>query len=166
MSEWILSVVGVICLGILLEIILPEGQTSKYVKGAFSLLVIFVMAAPLPKLLGAEWALDFDKIFYGVDDAFVSETIAIQTETVEHDVEDFLVLNGYSADVKLELKEGTINIISKIHVSVKLTENELKDKDNHIDNVRRLVSDRLKEPASIIFVELKQDINGGEYGSD
>ena len=48
MGAWILSIAGVICLGILLEIVLSEGKTAKYVKGAFSLLVVIAIVAPLP----------------------------------------------------------------------------------------------------------------------
>jgi len=34
MGVWIMSIVGVICLGILLEIMLPDGKTAKYVSAA------------------------------------------------------------------------------------------------------------------------------------
>ena len=44
MGAWIMSVVGVICLGVLLEIVLPSGKTTKYVRGTFSLLVVFVIS--------------------------------------------------------------------------------------------------------------------------
>ena len=60
MSEWLIGVVGIISLGLLLEILIPEGQTSKYVKGAFSLLVIFVVISPLPKLLNGEYDFNFE----------------------------------------------------------------------------------------------------------
>ena len=43
MGAWIMSVVGVICLGVLLEIVLPSGKTTKYVRGTFSLLVVYVI---------------------------------------------------------------------------------------------------------------------------
>ena len=37
LTAWLTGITGVIALGVLLEILLPEGQTGKYVKGAFSL---------------------------------------------------------------------------------------------------------------------------------
>lgn len=51
MNGWLLSIVGVVALGVLLEILLSDGQTSKYIKGVFSLAVVLVLVAPLPKFL-------------------------------------------------------------------------------------------------------------------
>lgn len=51
MGAWIISITGVICLGILLDIVLPDGKTTKYIRGAFSLIVILVIVSPLPSLL-------------------------------------------------------------------------------------------------------------------
>ena len=53
LTAWMTAIAGVIALGVLLEILLPEGQTGKYVKGAFSLLVIFVVVSPLPGVIRA-----------------------------------------------------------------------------------------------------------------
>ncbi len=43
MSAWLLSIVGVVSLGVLIELLLPEGENSKYIKGIFSVIVIFVI---------------------------------------------------------------------------------------------------------------------------
>ena len=58
MGAWILGITGVVCLGVLIEILLPDGQAGKYVKGAFSLLVVFAVAAPLPSVVKQlrEWS--------------------------------------------------------------------------------------------------------------
>ena len=44
MAEWLMSVVGIVAAGVLLEIILPPGDTSKYAKGAYALIVVLVLA--------------------------------------------------------------------------------------------------------------------------
>lgn len=59
MSAWLLSIVGVVSLGVLIEIIMPEGEHSKYIKGIFSLIVVFVIVAPFPKLLDSDGITDF-----------------------------------------------------------------------------------------------------------
>lgn len=51
MSGWLLGIVGVVSLGVLIELLLPEGENSKYIKGIFAVIVIFVIVSPLPKLL-------------------------------------------------------------------------------------------------------------------
>ena len=37
MSAWILSVAGIVTAGVLIDILLPEGDSSKYVKGVLLL---------------------------------------------------------------------------------------------------------------------------------
>ena len=41
-SSWLLSVAGIIILGVLCEMILPDGQMNKYVKVIFSFAVLLV----------------------------------------------------------------------------------------------------------------------------
>ena len=50
-SSWILSIAGVICISVIVEIIMPEGQMNKYIKGVLSFIIIFVIVSPLPNLL-------------------------------------------------------------------------------------------------------------------
>ena len=63
MGAWVMSVVGVICLGVLLEIVLPSGKTTKYVRGTFSLLVVYVIASIIPVVAKADWDFDSDDLF-------------------------------------------------------------------------------------------------------
>lgn len=70
MTGWLLSIVGVVSVGVLLEIMLSEGKTSKYIKGVFSLCVVLVIVSPLPKFFNK----DFD-----VEDFFNTEISSQQT---------------------------------------------------------------------------------------
>ena len=54
MSGWVLSVTAVVCLTVLLDIIMPDGQMKKYVKGIVSIIVIFVIVTPLASLAGKQ----------------------------------------------------------------------------------------------------------------
>lgn len=49
-SSWILSVAGIICVSVLIEFIMPDGQMNKYIKSIFSFVIILVIILPLPKL--------------------------------------------------------------------------------------------------------------------
>ena len=51
LSNWILSIAGIICLSVVLELILPEGQLNRYIRGVFSFIVVLVILLPIPKLL-------------------------------------------------------------------------------------------------------------------
>lgn len=51
MGAWLLKITGVIALSTLSSLLIPNGQTKKYVKGIFALITLFVLVSPLPKLL-------------------------------------------------------------------------------------------------------------------
>ena len=51
MSEWILSIVGSIVLSTLIDVMLTDGETKKYVKGICSLIVFSIILAPLPNII-------------------------------------------------------------------------------------------------------------------
>ena len=59
MSGWLIGIVGVVSLGVLIEILLPEGENSKYIRGIFSIIVIFVIVSPLPKLANGDYIKGF-----------------------------------------------------------------------------------------------------------
>ncbi len=112
MGAWIISVVGVICLGVLLEIVLPEGQTTKYVRGAFSLLVVFVVASIVPTIAKADWNLDLDGIFSADSSASSSVDLTLSvSEKVRLALEDV----GCESRVEID-SQGTVVQSVKIFV--------------------------------------------------
>ena len=50
MSSWILSIVGIVFLGTLIEIVYPNGKTSAFCKGIFSIFAVAVMITPILKI--------------------------------------------------------------------------------------------------------------------
>lgn len=61
MSAWILGIAGVIALTALAEILLPEGETAKYIKGVLAVFIVAAIIAPLPYLLDGSFS--FEEIF-------------------------------------------------------------------------------------------------------
>ena len=47
MGKWVLTVAGVAILSVLCDVILPEGQTRKYIKTVFGVVVSLVIIQPL-----------------------------------------------------------------------------------------------------------------------
>ena len=56
MSGWIMGIVGVIALATLADILLPEGETAKYIKGFLAVFVVAAIVAPIPFFLDSETA--------------------------------------------------------------------------------------------------------------
>ena len=75
MAGWILSIAGMVLTITLTEIMLPEGQTENYIKGVISLMIIYVVIAPIPALLQSKIDInsffDFSGKSYESDAAFI-----------------------------------------------------------------------------------------------
>ena len=56
MTNWLLSIVGIIFLGILLDIVYPNGRTNAFCKGIFGIFSVFVLVSPILKI-------DFNSVF-------------------------------------------------------------------------------------------------------
>ena len=56
MGQWVVTVAGIAILSVLCDVILPEGQTRKYVKTVFGVVVTLVIVQPLIGLFnGSGW---------------------------------------------------------------------------------------------------------------
>lgn len=53
MGQWVVTVAGIAILSVLCDVILPEGQTRKYVKTVFGVVVTLVIVQPLIGLFGS-----------------------------------------------------------------------------------------------------------------
>ena len=72
-GEWIMKIIGLGALGVLLDVVLPEGETNKYIKGIFGIITVFVLFSPLPKLINADIKVDnltFDSQSVEIDDNY------------------------------------------------------------------------------------------------
>lgn len=114
MGAWIVAITGVICLGILLDIVLPSGQTTKYIRGAFSLILVLVIVSPIPSLVKKDWQLKFD------DFQFSSTQSESETATDVYGAgikrcEENLKAHGIDAKVEGEFACGvTMSVIVRL----------------------------------------------------
>lgn len=109
MGAWILSISGVICLGILLEIVLPDGKVAKYVKGAFSLLVVLAIAAPLPALVKKNFNINIDTdIFKTSGEEYVDAYI----KSFKEKAQDALTEKGCVSSIEITVSGGSIEKVS------------------------------------------------------
>ena len=50
MTAWLLSIVGVVFLGVMVDIISPSGKTGGFIKSMFAIFLIYVVITPIVKL--------------------------------------------------------------------------------------------------------------------
>lgn len=106
-SAWIMSVAGISILSVIVDLIMPNGQTKKYIKGIFAFVIVLVVISPLPSLINKNFKIDDifqDKI--NIQENYVYEVNRIKIENLEESILKDLSNSG--------LKGVNININANI----------------------------------------------------
>ena len=104
MGQWVITVAGIAILSVLCDVILPEGQTRKYVKTVFGVVVTLVIVQPLIGLFSDSSLFSFKSV--DIDD---SQHQYIESVDNRHS-------KNAADSVKLLLEYSNISV-SKITVS-------------------------------------------------
>lgn len=123
MQGYILAVLGIVIVSVLVEIILPSGQTAKYIRSILSVFVVYVLVNPIINFLNNDF--DLNK-YLTVDQIKLNHTLLdnlyeSQIHAKQTDLENKLKEEGYlNVEVMLvyEIVEEEINI-SKVKVDIK-----------------------------------------------
>lgn len=120
MTAWIMSIVGVVVIGVLIDVLTPEGESNKYVKGVYALIVVLVIASPIAKALKSD--IDFSKYFddaFETDSAFVESVNDDRKDSDEQKITNYLKLRGYeNAVVVIFQSVGNIYGIDRVNVDL------------------------------------------------
>ena len=112
---WIISVVGVILLSVLTDVLLPEGQMNKYVKGIFSILLVFVIIAPIADFLNKDVKIEDILNFEFKEEEYVAESDSITI--LENEIKAELKILGIECDkVVIFSKENNIDTLTDVRV--------------------------------------------------
>lgn len=158
-SVWVLSIAGICVLSVLVELILPEGQTRKYIKAIFSFFVILVIVAPLPKLVKS--GIDFDNILagegVGIQEDFIYQLNRNKLDSIASSIEDDLKEQGVEG-AKILLSANIFSSNLEIEaVFVDLFELVISGETQHI-NTHEIIIKTVKkhidiEEENIVFNE-------------
>ncbi len=122
MTAWIMSIVGVVVIGVLIDVLTPEGDSNKYVKGVYALIVVLVIASPIVKALRSET--DFSKYFedsFQTDSAFVDYVNGDRKDSDEEKIANSLKIRGYeNATVVIFTSTSDIYEIDRVNVDITL----------------------------------------------
>ncbi len=147
MSGWIMGIVGVICLSVLVDILLPDGQTNKYIKGIFALITLYVIISPLPAFLSKDYSLDevlsFDAVEFAIDDDFLDGISTNPFKSREDALAAYLTKCGY-ANTSVRYVSRVENSAEVDYINVYLTKASLPTDVSHSvvsENVKSLAAD-------------------------
>ena len=115
-SAWILGIVGVVVLSIIVDLVMPNGSTSKFIKNIFAFVIVIVILSPIVSFLS--------KKDIKLEDIFENNNITIQEEflssvnqkilnklqeELENDIEEFGI-SGVQVGLKANIFEEELNI--------------------------------------------------------
>lgn len=158
MTAWILSIAGVTILSVVVDLILPSGQTAKYIKNIFAFVMILVIISPLPALIKGN---------FNVNDIFESEEIVLQEDYIYQVNRDKLTALEEEITSSLEEK-GIKNVVVTINadifqiemkileVNVDLSDLVIDENSGHIDiekAITDIIVELVGEEVIIIFNE-------------
>ena len=96
-SSWILSIAGIVIISVIVELILPEGSINKYIRSIFSFLVVLVIIAPLPALVGKKF--DYSQIIsqeeFTLQEDYLFQLNVYKTEALQEDLINVINEAGY-----------------------------------------------------------------------
>ncbi len=55
MTAWLASIVGVVVIGVILELLIQGRRLEHFVRSIYAFIVLFVIVSPLPNLLKSDW---------------------------------------------------------------------------------------------------------------
>ena len=153
LSNWILSIAGIICLSVVVELILPDGQMNRYIKGIFSFIVVLVILLPIPKLLNKNFNISdiLDGSWIEVDQDYLYQLNLDKINLVKEQVEEEISKHGYQNvkvyincdifDNAMQFKSITVDLTSLV-----ITENaEHKD----ITKIKKDITNIIKNHVDI-----------------
>lgn len=81
MSSWILSIVGIVFMGIIIDIISPNGKTNKFIKGIFSIFMLFTFLSPIKSIINNFSNTTFNNNKIELDNNFLADINIAKNES-------------------------------------------------------------------------------------
>lgn len=151
LKQWCEGIIIAIIISVIIEMLIPDNKSKKYVKVIIGIYILFVSLNPLLELLNCDW--DFSNIFD-------LDTVAVST-TMDNKIKDIYVLGieekvredieslGYSVDNLQvivdsnyeKIEEVSIKINGKLDGNIIKIENiSIRENNNRNDKYEDIVS--------------------------
>ena len=107
----VVTVAGIAILSVLCDIILPEGQTRRYVKTVFGVVVTLVIVQPLVGLFNGDISFSRGREnAVEIQQSYVNSVNDRQLQSAAESAKKTLVANGIDADITATEKTVTVAV--------------------------------------------------------
>ena len=96
MVNYILSILGIVIAGVLIDVIMPSGKINKYIKSIYSIFVVVVLLNPLLNFLNKHHDFTINYKDYEVNAELVSYIYKKQVSELENKIKTQLEDEGFN----------------------------------------------------------------------
>ena len=102
MSGYILTILGIVLAGILIDIIVPTGKINKYIKSIFAIFVVAVILMPVVKFIAKSDEITINYNDYEIEQNLMNYIFSSRVTAYENEIIEVLENNGLSnIDIKI-----------------------------------------------------------------
>jgi len=101
MTGYILSVLGIVVAGVFIDVLLPSGTISKYIKGIYSIFVVAVLICPITNLLDKDFKLTYTQM--QTDEKLLNYIYNNRVKSQETELEQYFESEGFKG-IELHLE--------------------------------------------------------------
>ena len=95
MSGYVLSILGIVMAGVIIDIVIPSGAISKYIKGVYSIFVVIVLINPLVNILSKANSFSLNYNDYQANEKLLNYIFSSKTKELENRIEKELTEQGF-----------------------------------------------------------------------
>lgn len=171
LSSWGQGIIVAVVVSVIIEMLLPEGNSKKYVRVVIGIYILFTIISPVISKLPNE-KIDINEIF---DTSQYEETLAKSDENISKKIEannsktvKDIYISNLETDIKSKLKEKGYGV-SSTYIKVKDDENYTIEKINldiykEIEGSTEEINNNIKINA--IEIEVQKNTNNTEKQTD
>ena len=153
MTGYILSVLGIIIAGVLIDVIIPNGTICKYVKSIYSIFVVAVLINPIFNLIGKTKDFTFKYDDFKADQKLLEYICNSRAETLERKIENVLDQEGFE-NVDIILNFSVESDVMQYNSCMINLENLSINKDKQHINKYEFIKNVVKENTNLTEEEI------------
>lgn len=157
MSGYILTILGIVLAGILIDIIVPTGKINKYIKSIFAIFVVAVILIPVVKFIAKSDEITINYTDYEIEQNLMDYIFSSRVTAYENEIIEVLENNGLSnIDIKINYSINSNELsLNSCEVNLKnMTSSNIEMHNNRYEFIAETIKEitNLKDEV-IIFYE-------------
>ena len=156
MQGYVLSVLGIVIAGVVIDVVIPSGSISKYIKSIYSIFVVAVLISPIVNFFGGSNKLQLTYEDIQINEKLLTYIYQTKTEQLQDKIEERLNNEGFK-NVDIILNFSLVdNQIVYYSCNANLKNLEINQDKQHI-NKYEFIKKVVEEEVNLLDMEILFD---------